>query len=93
MWRSHTRARFSARLLLLLSLLVLPACFSESQWTFGLSRSVYAGNGAVNTSQWNSDGGENSGAAVILLFVPLLVDIVILPVAVPRDLWVLATEP
>lgn len=86
-------------LLLPTLVLALPSCVTldESAWTLRFSREAYAGGGAswldvIGSGAESLDhiGAETAfvAAGVVLVFaaLPLLVDVVCLPVALPRDL-------
>ena len=74
----------SRRLAIVLAVLCL-GCRSEEPWTFGMSRAFYE-DGAIA----NVDPTEACAAAV-LLALPIVLDVVFLPVALPRDLVVHGT--
>ncbi|MCP3919289.1 MAG: hypothetical protein GY711_27435 [bacterium] len=75
----------------MIGLLLLCGCSAckEDGWTFALSRSVYESIDST-TPSLEMEGGEMEGIVVVaLLAIPLVVDIVALPVTVPRDLIVM----
>ncbi len=70
--------------LALTALLGLSACRSQEPWTFGLSRAVY--DSSPSFDECDDPGDATIVAAVLVL--PLVLDVVFLPVALPRDLIV-----
>ncbi len=76
---------------LLLPLLLLTACVSEDQWSFPLSRAVYDSDGSyegVHSRGCGSGSEGEAAAALALMLLPIAVDLVLLPVTLPRDLAV-----
>lgn len=66
-------------------------CLSDDQWTFGISRSFYLDGGIDSfTESLGEGGGMVAGGAIALVALPVAVDIVLLPVTLPVDLWGLA---
>lgn len=79
----RTRRRAIAASLVLAAVL---SCQAQTPWTFGLTRSFYS---AESTSRGAVlDSSRDLSAFLLLLPVPIILDIVFLPVAVPRDLIV-----
>ncbi len=78
--------------LLAAGMLLFPSCkTSGEQWSFSVSRSVYGGKGA-SAVYWNPrvhcNGDSNAAAAglVVLLLLPVIIDVIILPVTLTHDL-------
>ena len=91
MSRTGTKVRDGIGLTLTLFACLAAGCISDDQWTFALSRSVYEtpqGFDSYASSMEPTESKEGLPAALMLAF-PLALDIVVLPVALTRDFFVL----
>lgn len=80
---ARTRRRGVAPALVLATVL---SCQAQTPWTFGLTRAFYSAESPSREAVL--DSSKDLSAFLLLLPVPIILDIVFLPVAVPRDLIV-----
>ena len=68
---------------------------SEDQWSFPLTRAVYESEESF-CAYYPEDLGNGSGdeaiAAVAILVLPVAVDVILLPITLPRDLIALGLD-
>lgn len=79
------------RTLASLLLLVMTSCVSEEQWSFSMTRAVYDSEESFETfapAEDLADSPEGALVLVAIMLLPVALDIVLLPVTVPRDLIV-----
>ena len=91
-WRPVLAGRYPMLRSLCVALgLLCASCASQEPWTFGLSRSVYENFDAYEPG-CEPQPPEAAIAMVALLVLPLALDLLALPVALPRD-WVVLGSP
>ena len=67
--------------------LLAASCASNEPWTFGLSREFYESTSTMSLTDEDLDPASACGA-VIILALPLVIDLVILPVTLSHDIFV-----
>lgn len=67
---------------MLLTLCALCACAGPKYWSFGFSSSLYGG---MSTS---AGSGADNPMNLVLFLLPLVLDLIVLPVAAMHDLFV-----
>jgi len=81
-----------SRALAIVLLLLLAGCASNEQWTFAFSRRVYEDVDWRPKSRPDPRPGHEDAEAVgllVLMALPLVLDLVALPVTLPHDLFVM----
>ena len=74
-------------------LLLASSCVSDDQWSFAATRSFYGNEKNLECmgAALGDSANANEGAAIAagaLLLLPSILDVIALPIALPRDLWV-----